>query len=259
MNQPPCIIITGARGGIGTATLAHFLSVQEFDRYHFHALDITPPPRDAPGSRVHHHSVNVADQQCVEQLVATIQEKYLIAGAVNGAGVLAHGPALDLKEVDMQRLIDVNIRGVINVSQAVARAMIQQSPQPIDSLSRSLLTIASNSAPGPRASLAAYGASKAFASHYTRSLGLEIASAGIRCNVICPGTTKTSMVKAMWGGKDQSQKAIAGSPELYRLGIPLQRIADPADIAPAAVFLMSQDARHITLQELTIDGGATQR
>lgn len=259
MNQPPCIIITGAGGGIGTAILDQLLSTQEFDRYHFHALDISPPPPGTPVARVHHHQIDVADQQGIEELVTTIQETYLIAGAINGAGVLAHGPALDLQDVDLQNLLDVNVRGVINLSRAVARAMIQQSPHPIDSLSRSLLTIASNSASGPRASLAAYGASKAFASHYTRSLGLEIASAGIRCNVICPGTTKTPMVTAMWGDKDGSQEAIDGSPELYRLGIPLQRVAEPVDIAPAAAFLMSQAARHITLQELTIDGGASQR
>lgn len=107
--------------------------------------------------------------------------------------------------------------------------------------------------------MAAYAASKAAAAMFTKCLGLELARSGVRCNVVAPGSTDTPMQRALWNGPDAEQRVIDGDPSTYRTGIPLGRIADPADIAETVAFLASDRARHITMQELYVDGGATLR
>jgi Enoyl-(Acyl carrier protein) reductase len=110
--------------------------------------------------------------------------------------------------------------------------------------------------------MAAYAASKAAVAAFTRCLGLELAAHGTRCNVVSPGSTDTPMLRALpalaTGSADTLLDAcIAGAPERFRVGIPLGRVAQPADIAEAVLFLLTDRARHITVQELIIDGGAT--
>ena len=75
--------------------------------------------------------------------------------------------------------------------------------------------------------------------------------------MVAPGSTDTPMLAALLPDDAARRSTIGGVPEAYRVGIPLGRIADPADIAAAVLFLISDDARHITMQQLTVDGGAT--
>ena len=89
----------------------------------------------------------------------------------------------------------------------------------------------------------------------SRSLGLELAPRGVRCNVVAPGTTRTTMIDGLG---DEAQ-LIAGQAAQYKTGIPLGRIADPEDIADTVAYLASSRARHVTLQALVVDGGASQR
>ena len=105
--------------------------------------------------------------------------------------------------------------------------------------------------------MAAYAASKAAATMLIRCLGLELAAAGVRCNVVSPGSTDTAMHEALWADGSAAHRSIAGSPEHFRVGIPLGRIASPADVADAVLFLASDRARHITMQDLLADGGAS--
>ena len=92
---------------------------------------------------------------------------------------------------------------------------------------------------------------------FMKCLGLEFGPLGVRCNTISPGTTDTEMLHALSRDDSWKSKAIAGDPGLFRTGIPLGKIAQPMDIAPAVLFLLSDEAGHITMQELLIDGGAT--
>jgi 2,3-dihydro-2,3-dihydroxybenzoate dehydrogenase len=104
-----------------------------------------------------------------------------------------------------------------------------------------------------------YAASKAAASAVTRSLGLEVAAEGIRCNVVNPGSTDTAMQRDYWGDDPVAGKArvLGGDLATARLGIPLGRIATADDVAEVVVFLSSPEARHVVLQEIYVDGGAT--
>jgi 2,3-dihydro-2,3-dihydroxybenzoate dehydrogenase len=104
--------------------------------------------------------------------------------------------------------------------------------------------------------MAAYAASKAAATSFTKTLGLELARYGIRCNVVAPGSTETPMLTAMYADGDAAGPSVGGSPATYRVGIPLGKLAQPEDIAHAVLFLLSDRAAHITLHGLTVDGGA---
>jgi 2,3-dihydro-2,3-dihydroxybenzoate dehydrogenase len=65
------------------------------------------------------------------------------------------------------------------------------------------------------------------------------------------------MLSALWNGGDWARASIDGAPEAYRVGIPLGKVATPADIADAVLFLLSDRAGHVTMHSLTVDGGAT--
>ncbi|MGB5806964.1 SDR family oxidoreductase, partial [Castellaniella sp.] len=115
----------------------------------------------------------------------------------------------------------------------------------------------SNAATTPRPGMAAYAASKAAATQLTRCLGLELAPHRIRVNIVSPGSTDTAMQQAMWSQGSSRDTVIAGDPARWRLGIPLAKIATPDEIAQAVLFLLSDQASHITLHDLRVDGGAT--
>src|SRR5699024_949013 len=103
--------------------------------------------------------------------------------AVNVAGVLHHGPAIATSDADWDALFDINAKGVFHVCRALVRHMAARRRG-------NIVTVSSNAAGIPRHGMAAYAASKAAASMYTRSLGLELAPLGIRCNVVAPGSTR---------------------------------------------------------------------
>jgi 2,3-dihydro-2,3-dihydroxybenzoate dehydrogenase len=117
--------------------------------------------------------------------------------------------------------------------------------------------VASNAAHVPRKGMAAYGASKAALLHLSKTLALELAPHGVRVNSVSPGSTLTAMQTDMWRNEAGEQQTIIGDLANYKLGIPLQKLATVDDIANAVIFLISEQARHITMHDLVVDGGAT--
>ncbi|MFC4908166.1 SDR family oxidoreductase [Actinomadura gamaensis] len=176
--------------------------------------------------------------------------------AVNVAGILRQANVADLTDADWAATFAVNTTGVFHVSRAAARRMAARGRG-------SIVTVASNAAGIPRAGMSAYAASKAAAVMFTKCLGLEVAARGVRCNTVCPGSTLTGMQRAMWaetGGADEgARRVVEGDLASHRTGIPLGRVADPADVADAVLFLASDLARHVTMHDLYVDGGATLR
>jgi 2,3-dihydro-2,3-dihydroxybenzoate dehydrogenase len=264
-DLPQAIVVTGGSGGIGRVVvdLLRRRSEDHGDAVVVSA-DRTHAPRPGaeggPSDGVEHRDLDVTDPDAVASFFEDLSGRYRIRSLVNAAGTIATGPALETAEADVLRMIDVNALGVLRASTAAARVMVRQGGHdPGTRPVRSIVTIASNAGTGPRADFAAYGASKAFAAQYTRSLGLELGGSGIRCAVVNPGTTKTPMVEGLWQGADRTAQTVTGDPTLYRPGIPLGRVADPQDIAEVVEFLVSARAAHITATELTVDGGATQR
>ena len=121
----------------------------------------------------------------------------------------------------------------------------------------SIVAVGSNAASAPRTGMAAYAASKAAATQYLRCLALELAPFGVRCNIVSPGSTDTAMQRAFAHDEAARGRILRGDGERFRLGIPLGRIADPCDVADTICFLLSDRARHVTLHDLRVDGGAT--
>lgn len=252
-------LVTGAGQGIGEAVVralvARGATVAATDRASegIASLAETLTKGDGPG-KVAAYPLDVTDSRAVGETVARVEtELGPLDLLVNVAGILRTAPATELTDQDWADTFAVNTTGVFHTSRAAAARMTERRKGCI-------VTVASNAAGIPRTGMAAYAASKAAAAMFTKCLGLEVARSGVRCNVVAPGSTDTPMQRGMWEGRDGAEQGvIEGDLSSYRTGIPLGRIAQPADIADAVLFLASDRARHITMQDLYVDGGATLR
>ncbi|CAM5226762.1 2,3-dihydro-2,3-dihydroxybenzoate dehydrogenase [Streptomyces pseudogriseolus] len=247
-------LVTGAAGGIGAAvvrTLAERgASVAAVDKDD-DRLDEVAAKLAAEGLRVRAFPADVTTSAGAERMVADVEDVLgPLDQLVNGAGVLRLGKATGLTDADWAATFAVNANGVFFVSRAVINRMVPRR-------SGAVVTIASNAAGTARTDMAAYAASKAAATMFTKCLGLEVAQYGIRCNVVAPGSTETPMLTSMWQDDRGRSATLEGSPAAYRVGIPLGKLASPSDVADAVAFLLSDQASHITMHGLTVDGGAT--
>ncbi len=245
-------LVTGAGQGIGAAVVTALAragaSVAAVDIDQVQVEAVVAEHR-AQRRLVSAYPADVSYSAAVDRVVDRVEDDLgPIDVLVNVAGVLRTGAVLKSTNEDWLATFAVNSDGVFFVSRAVARRMAPRN-------CGAIVTVGSNSVGVPRMEMAAYAASKAAATTFTRCLGLELAEHGIRCNVVSPGSTDTPMQRALWTGEG-ARRVIEGSPESFRTGIPLGRLADPADIADAVVFLASDRARHITMQNLYVDGGA---
>lgn len=246
-------LVTGAAGGIGAAvvrTLAERgISVA--------AVDVRATELEELAEKLTADGLSVialpAEATSPAQTEAVVAKAERLLGPVdhlvNAAGVLRLGGVSEYRTEDWTTTFAVNAQGVFLMSRAVVRRMMPRRRGAI-------VTVSSNAGTTPRAGMAAYAASKAAATMFTKSLGLEVARYGIRCNVVAPGSTDTPMLSSMWKDASGRQRTIDGTPEEFRVGIPLGKVALPRDIAEAVAFLLSDQASHITLHALTVDGGA---
>ncbi|EAA0897315.1 2,3-dihydro-2,3-dihydroxybenzoate dehydrogenase [Salmonella enterica] len=236
--------VTGAGKGIGYATALAFVDagarVIGFDReftqenYPF-ATDV----------------MDVADAGQVAQVCQRVLQKTpRLDVLVNAAGILRMGATDALSVDDWQQTFAVNVGGAFNLfSQTMAQFRRQQGG--------AIVTVASDAAHTPRIGMSAYGASKAALKSLALTVGLELAGCGVRCNVVSPGSTDTDMQRTLWVSEDAEQQRIRGFGEQFKLGIPLGKIARPQEIANTILFLASDLASHITLQDIVVDGGST--
>jgi 2,3-dihydro-2,3-dihydroxybenzoate dehydrogenase len=246
-------VVSGAGSGIGrhvARTLAEYgSSVALFDRDE-KAVRAAADEFGAAGLDVLPVTVDVADPHDVELAVAAVQDAWGgIDHLVNAAGVLRLGDVVSTTDEDWRHIFSVNVDGVFHLSRAVLRRMIPRR-------SGTIVTIASNAGRVPRAQMVAYGAAKAATAHFAKSLALESAEFGIRSNVVSPGSTDTPMLRSMWTDDAGPARTIDGDPGVFRLGIPLRKLAQPGDITEAVLFLLSERSGHITMQDLCVDGGA---
>lgn len=247
-------LVTGASQGIGkevALSLAErgvFVAAADQNQKGLLELEAELEQKDLQGSGF---AADVGDSAAVDQLIADVEREIgPIDMLVNVAGVLRTGLIHSLSDEDWEKTFSVNSTGVFNVSRAVARRMVPRR-------TGAIVTVGSNAAAVPRMQMAAYAASKAAALMFTKCLGLELAEYNIRCNIVSPGSTDTPMQRSLWQDEEAAQVVIEGSLETFKTGIPLGKLASPADIADAVVFLLSDGARHITMHDLRVDGGAT--
>ncbi|WP_273527655.1 2,3-dihydro-2,3-dihydroxybenzoate dehydrogenase [Pseudomonas sp.] len=238
------IWVTGAGQGIGRAVAEGFArlggEVVGLDRafpacdygYRTHVLDVG----DAAAVR----------QACAE-LLAPGQGIDVLASV---AGILRLGAIEELSLADWDDSLRVNVSGPFYLLRELLPRFRAQGRGAV-------VAVSSNATRVPRMQMAAYAASKAALTSLIRTAGLELASCGVRCNLVSPGSTDTAMQRGMWTDDSGRARTIAGLPEQFKLGIPLQKIATPEEVANTVLFLASDLASHITLQDIVVDGGAT--
>jgi 3-oxoacyl-[acyl-carrier protein] reductase len=157
---------------------------------------------------------------------------------VNNAGITKDNLLMRMSEDDFDKVIEVNLKSVFNMTKAVQRTMLKQRKGSIINMS-SVVGIKGN------AGQTNYAASKAGILGFSKSVALELGSRDIRCNVIAPGFIETEMTGKLDEATVQS----------WREAIPLKRGGSPDDIANACVFLASDLSSYITGQVLNVDGG----
>jgi NAD(P)-dependent dehydrogenase (short-subunit alcohol dehydrogenase family) len=160
---------------------------------------------------------------------------------VNNAGIFPRVEFLDMTEAQWDAVLDVNLKGTFFCSQAVARQLVARGQGGV------IISLASGAAfrSSPRG--VHYVSSKAGIVGFTRAAALELARYHIRVNAIAPGTTDTAQPR--YGMSEEELQAVGQQ-------IPLGRLGTPEDVADLAVFLASEEARHITGQTIHVNGGS---
>lgn len=238
------IWVTGAGQGIGRAVAEGFARLGG----EVVGLDRAFPERDY-GYRTHVLDVGDAGavRQACAELLAPGQGIDVLASV---AGILRLGAIEELSLADWDDSLRVNVSGPFYLLRELLPRFRAQGRGAV-------VAVSSNATRVPRMQMAAYAASKAALTSLIRTAGLELASCGVRCNLVSPGSTDTAMQRGMWADDSGRARTIAGLPEQFKLGIPLQKIATPEEVANTVLFLASDLASHITLQDIVVDGGAT--
>jgi 2-hydroxycyclohexanecarboxyl-CoA dehydrogenase len=234
-------LVTGAGQGIGRAVaqkLAHEgASVVVTDRDEQTASDTAAALPGAFALRL-----DVTDRDAVGATVKDVVERHgRIDVLVNNAGWDKAGPFLDSDPADWDRVVAINLYGVLHLCQAVVPHMAERG-------SGAVVNLGSDAARVGSSGEAVYSAAKGGVVAFTKSLAREVARSRVRVNCVCPGPTDTALFAEFAGEKLR---------EALIRAIPFRRLAEPADIANAVAFLASDEAAFITGQTVSVSGGLT--
>ena len=238
-------IVTGAGRGIGQAIAMRLASegarVAVVSRTEANANRTAEEINAKFAGLAQPYAVDVAEHAAVKAVAERILADFSrIDILVNNAGVTRDGLAMRMSPDDWDLVVNTNLKGAFNFIQAVMRSMIKQRSGRIVNIS-SVAGLVGN------AGQTNYAASKAGLLGLSKSLARELASRSITCNVVAPGFITTDMTDIL------SDSVKAGA----LAQIPLGQLGEPDDIAAAVAFLASAEAKYITGQVLTVDGGMT--
>ena len=235
-------IVTGASQGIGkiiafelAKSCANVICLSRNKE----ALDIIVNKIVDNGGRASSFACDITISETFTQIVKEIIEKYKkIDILINNAGVTNDSLLMRMSNEQWDNVININLKGAFNCTKAVMRNMMKNKSGRIINVT-SIVGLTGN------AGQANYAASKAGLIGMTKSIAKEVASRGITANCIAPGWIETSMTDALTEEvKNQ-----------FLSQIPIGKIGSAEDIANTAVFLASDEARYITGQTITVDGG----
>jgi NAD(P)-dependent dehydrogenase (short-subunit alcohol dehydrogenase family) len=240
------VLVTGSGQGIGRATAERFAAegakvcVLDCDAAR---VEETVQALASGGGGVEGITGDISRRLDVRRAVERCVDRFggldvLIANA----GITDVQPLLEIDDASWQRILDVNLTGTFLCTQEAARVMARSG-------GGAIVVTASTNAFWVEANLAAYNASKGGVVALVRTAALDLARFGIRVNAVEPGVVRTRLASFV------TEDPVAAADYLKR--IPLDRFAEPADVADAVLFLASKEAAYITGQTLVLDGGLT--
>jgi len=237
------VIITGASRGIGNEIARTFAKsganvAFTYSSSEAPALELEQE-LNGLGVKAKAYKSNAANFQESQDLITAITKEFdSIDVLINNAGITKDNLLMRITEDDFDKVIEVNLKSVFNMTKAVQRTMLKQRKGSIINMS-SVVGVKGN------AGQTNYAASKAGIIGFTKSVALELGSRNIRCNAIAPGFIETEM----------TGKLDAETVQGWRDSIPLKRGGTPEDVANVCVFLASDMSAYVTGQVLNVDGG----
>jgi len=248
------VLVTGAGSGIGRATALEVAArggaVTAVDRS-ADGLAETVALVMLAGGRAAAAPTDVSDEAAVANAVAVTLETFgRLDGVVTSAGIF-DGPDLQpVADVSLETFMHTLSVNLVGTFLAVKHALPHLTRDGDDKAARTaIVTIASTAAIRGHGYGAAYTSSKGGVNALTRLVAVQYGPHGVRANCICPGGVDTPMAAGVWNS-DQARARTKRT-------VPLGTVASAEDIASVAGFLLSDDARHVTGQTLTVDGGST--
>jgi len=237
------IIITGASRGIGRGIAVAFAKQGANVAFTYSSSEIQAKELEeeltAFGVTAKAFKSNAADFDAAQQLVSDVLEIFdTIDVLINNAGITKDNLLMRISEQDFDKVIEVNLKSVFNMTKAVQRTMLKQKHVSLIHMS-SVFGVKGN------AGQSNYAASKAGIIGFSKSIALELGSRNIRSNVIAPGFIETEMT-------DKLPEDVVAQ---WRAGIPLKRGGSTQDVANACLFLAADLSAYITGQVLHVDGG----
>jgi len=242
------VVVTGAASGMGFATTRRLCELGAT----VYAADINEKQlADAcVATGATGKVVDVSQpERCRELIGSAYREQGRLDGVANFAGIIKRSGLLDCDDRDFDRVLDVNVKGCFYLCREAGRIMKQQGFGSIVNVSSIWSDIA---APG----VFAYCVSKGAVSQITRSAALDLAASGVRVNEIRPGETNTPMLASERGHTMSPQEIDDKLAEIAR-SIPERRLAEPDEIASAAIFLLSDESSYMQGASVTVDGAYT--
>ncbi|MCH1453593.1 MAG: 3-oxoacyl-[acyl-carrier-protein] reductase [Flavobacteriaceae bacterium] len=236
-------IITGASRGIGSGIALTFAQhgcnvAFTYSSSVENAQSLERELNDL-GIKAKSYQSNAADFDQAQALVNQVLEEFeSVDILINNAGITKDNLLMRIGEEDFDKVIEVNLKSVFNMTKAIQRTFLKQRHGSLIHMS-SVVGIKGN------AGQSNYAASKAGIIGFSKAIALELGSRNIRSNVIAPGFIETEMT-------DKLSEEIV---QQWRDGIPLKRGGTPEDVANACVFLASDLSNYITGQVLQVDGG----
>ena len=241
--KKPVALVTGASRGIGTAialklaregfhVVINYASSEERARKVL--ADI-----EAAGGTGELCGFNVGSPEEVDAKFDALHKAHgALAVLVNNAGITIDGLLMRLKNEDLDKTLDIDLKGAIYCTRAATKAMMRAR-------TGSVIQISSVIGEMGNAGQSAYAAAKSGLIGFTKSVAKELGSRGVRANVITPGYIATDMTQDL----TQDQK------EAILRNIPLGFVGEPEDVASVVAFLASPASRYITGQVLGVNGG----
>jgi NAD(P)-dependent dehydrogenase (short-subunit alcohol dehydrogenase family) len=235
-------LVTGAGRGIGQAIALAFAR----EGAKVAVADVDPTTARATANKIGRAKalalqMDVADSGSVRDGFDAIDRAWRrIDVAVTNAAVEPIAPFLELTEATWDRIVDVNLKGTFLVAQAAARRMARRRRGVI-------ITLSSVNAEVARPESAAYAATKGGVRQLTKAMAIALAPHGIRVNAIGPGTVVTGLTRHLLKDRRWRDAVYARTP--------MQRVAEPREIAEVAVFLASDASSYMTGSTVYVDGG----